>query len=263
MTDVVTIERARVEYDGSPVLIDATVRIGRGEFVALLGENGSGKTTLLRALLGLVPLSSGSIDLLGTAVARFDQWDRIAYVPQRLISAGAVPVSVQEVVASTSIGPRSRWGRRRRAVREAVRTSLEAVGLWDRRSDRIDELSGGQQRRVLIAAALAKGADVFLLDEPTAGVDAEQQAALTAVFRPIRDAGGTVVLVTHELGPFRDLASRVVILDHGRVAYDGPPPGPSHGHDAVWHHSEDSATPPRRGPLDAGPLAAGPGVHAP
>ena len=110
---------------------------------------------------------------------------------------------------------------------------------------------------VLIAAALAKGADVFVMDEPTAGVDVEQQGALAEVFRAIRDGGGTVLLVTHELGPFRDLATRVVVLDHGRITYDGPPPGPVR-HDHVWHHSEDVAVPPRPGPLDGGA-----GVHEP
>jgi zinc transport system ATP-binding protein len=120
-----------------------------------------------------------------------------------------------------------------------VRTALEQVGLWERRNDRLDTLSGGQQRRVLIASALAKGATVFILDEPTAGVDAENQELIAETFRMIRDQGGTVILVTHELGTFTDLATRVVILDHGRVSYDGAAPGPKRAHDHGVHHSED------------------------
>jgi len=244
-----------VEFDGTRVLKDATLTVEQGEFIAILGENGSGKTSMMRALLGLTDLSEGRAEVLGTPIGQFRDWNRIAYVPQRLLSAGAVPVSVYEVVAASRIGPRTRWRRGGAASRAAVRSALDDVGLWHRRRDRLDDLSGGQQRRVLIAAALAKGATVFVLDEPTAGVDAEQQVALAGTFRTIRDRGGTVLLVTHELGPFRDLATRVIVLDHGRITYDGPSPGPNH-HDHVWHHSEDVAVPPRPGPLDGGA-----GVH--
>lgn len=257
MTQVFSLASGSVDYDGARVLKGANLAVERGEFIAILGENGSGKTTLIRALLGLTDLTSGSVEILGTPIARFREWGVVAYVPQRLVSAGAVPVSVYEVVAASRIGPRTRWRRAGATTKAAVQGALDAVGLWHRRRDRLDELSGGQQRRVLIAAALAKGADVFVMDEPTAGVDAEQQGALAEVFRAIRDGGGTVLLVTHELGPFRDLATRVVVLDHGRITYDGPPPGPVR-HDHVWHHSEDVAVPPRPGPLDGGA-----GVHEP
>lgn len=255
MTVVFSLASGSVEFDGTRVLKDATLHVSGGEFIAILGENGSGKTTMTRALLGLTELSSGRAELLGTPIARFRDWSAVAYVPQRLLSAGAVPVSVYEVVAASRIGPRTRFRRSGAATRIAVRAALDDVGLWDRRRDRLDDLSGGQQRRVLIAAALAKGASVFVLDEPTAGVDAEQQMALAGTFRTIRDRGGTVLLVTHELGPFRDLATRVVVLEHGRITYDGPPPGPVR-HDHVYHHSEDVAVPPRPSPLDGGA-----GVH--
>ncbi len=255
MTAVFRLASGSVDFDGVRVLKAADIVVERGEFLAILGENGSGKTTLIRALLGLTDLSSGRVEILGTSIARFRNWGEVAYVPQRLLSAGAVPVSVYEVVSASRIGPRTRWKRGDAATKQAARHALDAVGLWHRRRDRIDELSGGQQRRVLIAAALAKGATVFVMDEPTAGVDAEQQGALAEVFRSIRDSGGTVLFVTHELGPFRDLATRVVVLDHGRVTYDGPPPGPVR-HDHVWHHSEEVAAPPRLGPLDGGA-----GVH--
>lgn len=245
MTAVFTLDKGCVDYDGNHVLHDVDLVIEPGEFVAVLGDNGSGKTTLMRALLTLAPLDHGQLLIEGSPAARFRDWSHIAYVPQRLLAAGAVPVSVHETVSASAISPRSRfaWFSKSRAA--AVRTALEHVGLWDRRHDRLDTLSGGQQRRVLIAAALAKGATTFVLDEPTAGVDADNQHAIAAVFERIRDEGGTIVLVTHELGPFIDLATRVVVLDHGQIEYDGPPPGPHHGHahTLVDHHSEDLAPP--------------------
>lgn len=231
-----------VAFDGERVIAGVTTTIASGDVVALLGENGSGKTTLVRALLGLVPAAAGEIRAFGIPIDAFRDWRRVAYVPQRLLSSGAVPVSVEEVVGTSSVTPGLRHRRGRDEIRRAVNDALESVGLSSRRHDRMDSLSGGQQRRVLIAAALAKGADVFLLDEPTAGVDAETHERIADTFRVLKDAGRTVVLVTHELGAFSDLATRVIVLGRGAsrsVRYDGPPPVPDSLREHVWHHSDE------------------------
>ncbi|MFN8169357.1 MAG: metal ABC transporter ATP-binding protein [Candidatus Nanopelagicales bacterium] len=243
---VVVVSRACVTFDGECVVDEVTLSIEPGEFVAVLGENGAGKTTLMRAILGLVPLSHGAVRLHGVPVDDYREWSRIGYVPQRLLSAGAVPMSVHEVVASARWGPRSRWRLRGKHDQQAERDALETVGLWDRRDDRLDTLSGGQQRRVLIARALATGADTFVLDEPTAGIDAESQARLAGTLAELRDAGRTVILVTHELGPLADLATRAVVLGrgtHGSVRYDGPPRREDLAHHHAWHHSEELGPP--------------------
>jgi len=239
---VICCDHVCVDFEASCVLSNISLDIYPGEFAAILGVNGSGKTTLMRAMLGLIPITSGSIRLYGTDIPAFRAWQRLAYVPQRLHSAGAVPVSVHEVVGASLISPRRRLPRRgdRRAVLEA----LEQVGLAHRRNDRFDTLSGGQQRRVMIAAALAKGADTYILDEPTAGVDAESQERIGQTFRRLRDSGRTVLLVTHELGSFASLATRIIVLGSrtgvgSHVLYDGPPPVPEHLTERVWHHSED------------------------
>jgi zinc transport system ATP-binding protein len=241
------VSRACVTYDGECVVDEVTLSIAPGEFVAVLGENGSGKTTLMRALLGLIPLSHGVVRVHGTPVGEFRDWDRIGYVPQRLLSAGAVPMSVREVVESARWSPRTRWRLRRTADRAAAEEALREVGLWDRHEDRLDTLSGGQQRRVLIARALATGADTLILDEPTAGIDAESQARLAATLQRLRDSGRTILLVTHELGPVADLTTRAVVLargEHGSVRYDGPPRAEELAHHHAWHHSEEIAPPP-------------------
>ena len=151
-------------------------------------------------------------------------------------------MSVHEVVGAGLISPRQRLPHR--GDRQRVVDALAQVGLADRRRDRFDALSGGQQRRVMIAAALAKDADLYVLDEPTAGVDAESQQRISETFGSLHDRGRTVVLVTHELGPFASLASRIIVLGSPRgetstVLYDGPPPVPDHLLERVWHHSED------------------------
>lgn len=234
----------RVALGGEPVLDGINLLVTQGEFLALLGENGSGKTTLLRVLLGLQPLTSGDVKVLGSPVRRFTGWDRIGYVPQHLLAAGAVPVSVREVVGGGLITPAGRWRRSGAGGRARIQHSLERVGLWDRRSDSFHTLSGGQQRRVMIAAALTKGADILLLDEPTAGVDAESVAQLRDMLADLHHDGATIVLVTHELGALADLVSRVLVLGKrfgGTVLYDGPPPPPATLHDPHGHHDE----PPR------------------
>jgi zinc transport system ATP-binding protein len=240
------VSRACVTFDGECVVDEVSLSIAPGEFVAILGENGSGKTTLMRALLGLIPLSHGVVRVHGTPVTEFRDWDRIGYVPQRLLSAGAVPMSVREVVESARWSPRTRWRLRRKDERDAAEEALHEVGLWDRREDRLDTLSGGQQRRVLIARALATGADTLILDEPTAGIDAESQARLATTLRRLRDSGRTILLVTHELGPVADLTTRAVVLargEHGSVRYDGPPRAEELAHHHAWHHSEEIAPP--------------------
>lgn len=233
-----------VVLGGEPILDGVDLTVGAGEFLALLGENGSGKTTLLRAMVGLQTLTSGTAQILGVPVARFSDWQRVGYVPQHLLAAGAVPVSVKEVVGAGLISPRSRWRPDRAGRRADIQRALERVSLWDRRSDSFHTLSGGQQRRVMIAAALAKGADLLLLDEPTAGVDQENVAQLHEMLAELAEHGATIVLVTHELGALEDLVTRVVVLGRApgpSVRYDGPPPPPASLRDPHGHHDEPPA----------------------
>lgn len=247
---VFEVSRACVTFDGECVVDEVSLRIDPGEFVVVLGGNGAGKTTLMRALLGLLPLSHGQIRVHGVPVADFRDWDRIGYVPQRLLATGAVPMSVREVVESARWGPRTRWRLLGRGDGAATRHALETVGLADRADDRIDTLSGGQQRRVLIARALATGADTLVLDEPTAGIDAESQRRLAATLADLRRESRTVVLVTHEMGPLADLATRAIVLDraeHGSVRYDGPPRREDLAHHHAWHH-DDEIGPPEPAP---------------
>ena len=240
-----------VDLDGVPVLRNVDLTVDSGRFVVLLGENGSGKTTLLRALLGLTPLTRGTIEVHGTDIARFNEWHRIAYVPQRLLAATAVPVSVEEAVAAARISPRHRFRRNRTASREAAKDALIAMGLWSRRHDRLDTLSGGQQRRAMVARALAAGASTLLFDEPTAGVDADSELRMADALADLHAEGRTIVLVTHDLGTIAELADHVVVLGglarrDSSVLYDGPPPPPRDLYEHVWHHSEDLAPPSER-----------------
>jgi zinc transport system ATP-binding protein len=238
---VIELRHGVAGYHDRPVLHDVSVTVETGEVLAILGANGSGKSTLIRAVLGLLPLTAGTVALFGTPVRRFRQRRRIGYVPQRLGAGSGVPATVAEVVAS---GRLVRRGLRPRQAsdRAAVDAAIASVDLIDRRQDPVSTLSGGQQQRTLIARALATGPDLLVLDEPTAGVDAASQAAFATTVRTFVAAGGTVVLVAHELGPLAELVSRAVVLHHGRVVHEGPIPEPAGhhaqpGHDHVHPHA--------------------------
>lgn len=242
----------RVSFEGKPVLRGINLTVSSGEVVALLGANGSGKSTLVRSLLGLTPLNGGQTLIYGATPARFRDWWRIGYVPQRLQVGGGVPATVREVVASGRIARQRRLRRTSAADRAAVADALEAVRLSDRAGDPVQSLSGGQQQRVLIARALAGEPDTYVMDEPTAGVDAETQQLLADTLAGLVLGGKTVVLVVHELGPLESIITRGVLIREGVVAHDGPPPRPEGecarpGHDHQHPHAAESVAGPLTG----------------
>ncbi len=224
----VTAASVDVALNGVPIVRGATLDIASGEVVAILGNNGSGKTTLMRALLGLIP-HRGDISLFGTPLGEFHDWVRIGYVPQR----GSILVqqaTAREVVASGRLGRRRPFLPESAADRAAIAEALAEVGLTDRARYPFVRLSGGQQQRILIARALATGADLMAWDEPLAGVDRRTQELLAGVAARLKAKGTTIVMVLHELGCFRDLIDRSIVLADGRVM----PPGYSH-HDHADH----------------------------
>jgi zinc transport system ATP-binding protein len=244
---IVDMSRICVEFDGDHVLEDVDLTISAGEFIAVLGPNGSGKTTLVRTMLGLQPYTHGRVSLFGIPLERFRGWQRIAVVPQRLPGASTIPVSVWEAVLSGRISPRSRWRPFNRSEKGSAQQALVDVGLWERRHERLDTLSGGQQRRVMIARALAAGADLLVMDEPTAGVDARYVAQLTDLLAGLHAQGKTIIVITHELTGIASLITRAVVLGTDQrqsIAFDGPPPVPGWFlHDHVHHH-EGTEEPP-------------------
>jgi zinc transport system ATP-binding protein len=214
---------ATVVIDTTIVLNQVDFRLDRGEFLALIGDNGSGKTTLVRTLLGLLPLTHGTLDVFSVPASRFRERDRIGYVPQRFAASTGVPATVLEVVISgraAKVGVLRRYGVKDRRLAER---SLEAVGLAERLSDPVASLSSGQQQRVLIARALAAEPEVLILDEPASALDQESQDALAATLGLVREEGRSVLLVAHGLGPIEPLVTRVVALGGGQVVFDGPP----------------------------------------
>lgn len=221
--EILRAEGISFSFDGVPVLDRVDLRLGRGEFVALVGPNGSGKTTLIKILLGLLP-ASGQIRLFGEPPSRLrDRW-RIGYVPQRpRLTGGEHVASVEEVVASGCLSRGGWWRPFRATDRKTVEHALEAVGLLGLRRRRVSELSVGQQQRVFIARAFASEPELLVLDEPVAGVDAESQRRFReSILHSIRDHATGVLLVSHELSAVAENLDRIVVL-RKRVIFEGTP----------------------------------------
>ncbi len=242
---IVAFRDADIGYEGRAVVAGLDLEIAAGEVVGLLGPNGSGKSTLVRGLLGLAAVQRGSVELFGVERHQFEAWHRVGYVPQRQTVAGGIPSTVREVVSSGLLNRVRPFRWPDTADKEAVARAIEAVGLGDAARASMSTLSGGQQRRVLIARAMASAPDLLVLDEPTAGVDRANQAALAASLADLAGRGTTIVLITHELGPAEPLVTRTLALRAGKVVHDGPASEAPDEHDDDWHHHHGD--PPRRG----------------
>jgi len=255
---IVSLRTASFGYADRAVVSGVTLDIHAGEVVAILGPNGSGKSTLVKGLLGLNNHLGGEVSLFGTPADRFRDHARLGYVPQRHTLSASVRATASEIVAIGRL-PHQGWlGRVNHNDRRIIEESLALVGLADRATVDVSTLSGGQQRRVLIARALAAQPDVLIMDEPTAGVDLASQEVLSRVFAALAGRGATMLIVTHELQALRGVLTRIVELNRGRITFDGTPSehdrsraAPTTGHDG--HHHDDEASPPSSaaGPLDA------------
>lgn len=247
-------------YADRPVLTAVDLTVRAGEVVAVLGPNGSGKSTLVRGILGLAPCLGGGVEILGTPQSRFTEKHRLGYVPQRHTLTTAVRATAREIVATGRIARRGLLRRPTRLDREAVDAALRLVGLGEHTDADVSTLSGGQQRRVLIARALSGDPDMLLMDEPTAGVDVANQHVLAEVLIRLADHGVTQVIVTHELEALEPVVTRVVVIDRGGITFDGPTaefervhPHVHHDHD-THHHDLELGAAASPGVVTSGPF---------
>jgi len=213
---VLDIHDVTVAYHRKPVLWDVDLVIEQPQLAAVVGPNGAGKSTLIKAVLGLVPMASGRVQISGEPVAR--QRKRIGYVPQRESVDWDFPVSVLDVVLMGTYG-RLGWFRRPGKIeRERARACLAKVGLAAYERQQIGQLSGGQQQRVFLARALAQEAEIYFMDEPMAGVDAATERMIFQVLEDLRKAGKTIIAVHHDLRTVPQYFDYVVLLNVRLVA---------------------------------------------
>lgn len=208
-----------VAYQHRPVLWDIDVVFPEGKLVAIVGPNGAGKSTLIKAIMGLVPLASGHVEVFGRPIA--EGRGAIAYVPQRESVDWEFPTTALDVVLMGRYGQLSLFGRPKRRDKEIARNCLEKVGMAEYAKRQISQLSGGQQQRVFLARALAQQTRVYLMDEPFSGVDAATEKAIVALLQDLREEGSTVVVVHHDLQTVPNYFDHVMLLNLRTVAF-GP-----------------------------------------
>lgn len=208
-----------VAYQRKPVVWDVSFEVPSGALMAVVGPNGAGKSTLFRAILGMTPCASGRVLVFGDDYRR--QRARVAYVPQRESVDWDFPITALEVVTMGLYGQIG-WCRPVRARhREKAYEALKRVGLADFAHRQISQLSGGQQQRTFLARALVQDADLYLMDEPFAAVDAATERAIIDLLRDMRSAGRTAVVIHHDLQTVPDYFDHVVLLNM-RVVATGP-----------------------------------------
>ncbi|MEM6469366.1 MAG: metal ABC transporter ATP-binding protein [Planctomycetota bacterium] len=207
-----------VAYHRKPVIWDISFDLPPGKLVGIIGPNGAGKSTLLKAAMGLIPKSSGRVKFFGKSY--WESRSRVGYVPQRESVDWQFPVSALDVVAM-GLYEQIGWFRRvSKRHREQAREALHRVGIGELADRQISQLSGGQQQRTFLARALVQRADLYLMDEPFAAVDAATEKAIVALLDDLKAEGKTAVVIHHDLQTVAEYFDHVILLNM-RVVGEG------------------------------------------
>ena len=222
---VIQLASVTASYEGERIatLYDITLRVGPGERVAVVGPNGAGKTTLLEIINGLLPFASGSVRVFGECIEKNGDRLRaqIAYMPQEAFFEPSTPFLVADVVLAALFGQIGAFRWPSRTDCQCARSAMADVGIFDLARRPVGRLSGGQQRKALLARALAQRARLLLLDEPTANLDPEAKLEVARLVRDIQERlQATALIVSHESGPLLDDATRLLQIDSGRIVQD-------------------------------------------
>lgn len=222
MDRIVSLVDVRATYEGErhATLAGVTLDVVPSEQLAITGPNGAGKTTILEVINGLLPVTSGTVRAFGEPVtaASHALRARIAYVPQNLFFPPDTPFLVRDVVLAARFAKAHRWKLLDASDRHQVDRALAEVGLSGLAGRPVGRLSGGQQRKVLLARSLAQEAELLLLDEPTANLDPEAKGEVAGLVSLVRrELGAAAVVVSHETGALLDASDRAITVDAGRI----------------------------------------------
>ena len=213
-------ERCCVELGSEVVLDDLTFAIQDSSLVGVVGPNGGGKTTLFNAILGLVPITHGSMTIKG--LNPNEALGMVGYVPQKEEFNWKFQVTAKQVVQMGITKNSSFLPTTSKKDQEIIEDSLAKVALLPRINDRVEEMSGGQRQRVLLARTLAQGAEILLLDESFSGVDIGSQEKLLDVLRNLKNDGKTILMATHDLNTIGERFDEVLCLNRHCCAFGDP-----------------------------------------
>ncbi|ANU18473.1 manganese transporter [Planococcus maritimus] len=220
MIHALAIKNVTVSYHGRSAIEAIDLTLEQGNILGIIGPNGAGKSTLLKAILNLITVDSGSINILGGSLK--ENRNRIAYVPQRNQYDWDFPIHVMDAVLIGTYPSLEIFKRPKKSDKAWALECLEKVGLAQYANRQIGELSGGQQQRVFLARALAQKADLFFLDEPFVGIDIASEEMIVKLLKDLRDEGKTVVVVHHDLGKAKEYFDELLLLNKQLVQFGRP-----------------------------------------
>lgn len=216
MQTVLTIEQLSVRYQQTLALENLTLTLAANSRTAIIGPNGAGKSTFIKAILGLIPATSKQVLIFDQPLAKVRQ--RIAYVPQTSEVNWNFPTTVYDVVLMGVTSQRWAFQKITQAQILQVEAALEKMQLMDLSQRQISQLSGGQKQRVFLARAIAQNADLYILDEPLAGVDMNSEHMIMDQLLAFQQAGKTSLTVHHDLNTVRDYFDSVILLNRQLIA---------------------------------------------
>jgi len=212
---LITCKDAAFAYEGRTAVSGLNFTVCGGDYLCVVGENGSGKSTLIKGLLGLVPVSCGSV-VTGDGLKQ----NEVGYLPQQTAAQKDFPAGVYEVVLSGRLASRGLLPFYSRADKAIAEENLRRLNIWPLRNRCYRELSGGQQRRALLARALCAAKKLLFLDEPAAGLDPEATRELYRLIESLnRESGLTVVMVSHDIASALKYANRVLHLNNAQAFF--------------------------------------------
>lgn len=211
MHKALNINRLHVSYQDTEALCNISLSVDKGKIVGIVGPNGAGKSTLIKAILGLTPIDSGSIEIYGQTLNEMRK--RVAYVPQRANIDWNFPIIVKKTVLLGTYPRLGIFKRPKRKHREWAMECLQKVGMEEYAHRQIGELSGGEQQRVFVARALAQTADCYFLDEPFIGIDATSENIIINILRELRNEGKTIFVVHHDLTKVEGLFDDIILIN--------------------------------------------------
>ncbi|WP_017745199.1 metal ABC transporter ATP-binding protein [Scytonema hofmannii] len=206
-----------VRYRGNLALEGISFTVEPSQSIGIIGPNGAGKSTLIKAMLGLIPICSGSVRFCGQPLKQ--QLSRVAYIPQRSVIDWDYPTTVKKVVMMGRTVQTGLFRRPSRQSRELVKMALQRVDIWNLRDRPIGQLSGGQQQRVFLARAIAQQADILLFDEPFTGVDYKTEEIIFDIFRELKTQQKTLLIINHDLGDTLKQYDQLLLLNKHLVAW--------------------------------------------
>jgi len=216
-----SVEHLSMRYHHKPVLTDVSFQIPEGKSIAIVGPNGAGKSTLLKGMMGLETIIEGQVRFYDEPLTK--KRLSTAYVPQREEIDWDFPINVLDVVLMGRHGHLKLWQRPSQIDRQIAEQALKDLQMWDFKDRQISQLSGGQQQRVFLARALAQQANLYLMDEPFAGVDVATEKAIIELFKNLKSQGKTIICVHHDLNTVGEYFDWIIFINARLVAA-----GPAH-----------------------------------